>query len=293
MNWKRYSIVAFDTETTGLRPFEGDRVIEFGGVRFTLDDGGEIVAKEELGFLVQPGIPIPNASTAVTGITNEDVARARPFSAHAQAVHDFLSGALIVAHNLPFDRNFLTMEFQQVGLTWPAAEAELDTLDLSRRFFTRERSHRLGELCNRLGVRLEEAHRAVHDATACGEAFLSMTRQFHAPHGLEELLHWAGSVGRPPLGGPFDLRDGVVLFAEGPHAGEPVEAAPLHLAWMTLARAKGPQGWGWRFPESARTWARRWLEIEGAGRAEASAKAYRPEKWGLYPCIAPIARGPE
>ncbi|MBN2798972.1 MAG: 3'-5' exonuclease [Deltaproteobacteria bacterium] len=288
MSWRTYPIVAFDTETTGLRPFEGDRVMEFGAVVFHLDERGNEVGREEHGFLINPGIPVPKKSTEVTGITTEDVAGMPPFSARAQQIYDLLKQGIIVAHNLDFDRNFIGMELRAVGLDWPGGIAEVDTLDMSNRMFPTARSHRLSELCKRLGVNLEEAHRAVHDAAACGESFLAMARD--AADDLNEMLYWAGSIGPPPADGPLRLAGGLVRFAEGPHRGQPVREHPAHLAWMIKARQKRGTSWGWRYPDSTRAWAARWLEVMASGRAQPPLKGFRAEDWGLYPCVAPNTR---
>ena len=119
MRWKGRAIVAFDTETTGLQPFAGDRIIEFAAVVLKLDGDGQIVHREDHSFLVNPGIPIPRKVTEITGISDADVAGAPSFEAVADAIEAILRDSVSVAHNYPFDLAFLTKEFQRIGRWWP------------------------------------------------------------------------------------------------------------------------------------------------------------------------------
>ncbi len=74
MQWRRHPIVAFDTETTGLEPFAGDRIIEFAAVVLELGPDGRVARREDHSFLVNPGIPIPRKVTEITGIADHHVA---------------------------------------------------------------------------------------------------------------------------------------------------------------------------------------------------------------------------
>ena len=289
MKWKSLPIVAFDTETTGLEPFGGDRVIEFAAVVLRLGPDGRVADRVDHTFLINPERPIPRKVTEITGISESDVAGAPPFAEHAPAIHRLFQGAITVAHNYPFDMAFLSAEFERVGLHWPEPVAEIDTVDLSLRVFPDARSHKLSDLSDRLDVRLERAHRATDDAAACGYSFAEMARR----HGegleddLQSLLEWAVAIGRPPEGGPFDIDPhGRVVFAEGPHRGEPVGHHPIHLAWMNKARARVAGRWQWRYPDSVRAWSQRWLDIRGAGRARQNAKSFHPQDWVIDSCLA-------
>lgn len=287
MRWKHLPIVAFDTETTGLRPFAGDRIIEFAAVVIHPDGEGRVGRVEPYSWLVNPQIPIPKKVTEITGIQDGDVADAPRFAEIAGEVWDLLAGSIAVAHNFPFDMAFLTKEFGDTLRHWPEPMAEIDTVDVSMKVFPDARSHRLGDVCKRLGVELNEAHRATNDAEACGRAFLEMVRRYDVEDDLQAMLGWARAIGRPPEGGPFATDDdGRVVFADGPNEGEPVGDHPLHLAWMTKARVRGPHGWTWRYPESTRAWIERWLAVRGAGRHRPNMKSVRPDDWALDPCIA-------
>lgn len=287
MKWKHRPVVAFDTETTGLEPFNGDRIIEFAAVVLHLSDNGEVVREERHAWLLNPGIAIPKKVQRITGITDEDVADQPRFEEIAEQVRDLLSGAVTVAHNYPFDLAFLTQELRNVGLSWPEPLAEVDTVDLSIKLYDDERGHKLEDLCRRLDVQLDGAHRASNDAAACGRCFAELARRHHVDDDLQAMLDWSNAIGRPPENGPLGTDDsGRVVFLEGEHANAPVADHPIHLAWMDKARERGIDGWRWRFPESTRRWIRRWLDVRGSGRARTSAKSVRAEDWAIDVCIA-------
>lgn len=289
MRWRHLPIVAFDTETTGLDPFGGDRIIEFAAVVLQIAPDGTVDGTPAVhSWLINPGMPIPRISAELTGISDRDVAGKPPFSEVASDLRALLTDAITVAHNYPFDMNFLSQEFARIGQTWPEPLAEVDTVDVSRKHQSDAKDHKLASLVARLGITLEGAHRAANDAEACGRAFLELARRHDVPDDLQAMLDWAGAIGRPPEEGPFTVdANGRVVFREGPHADQPVGQYPVHLHWMTKARARGPAGWDFRFAEDSRRWARRWLEVRGAGRARASGKTVHVTDWGLDPCIAP------
>lgn len=286
MDWRSYPIVAFDTETTGLNPDEGHRVIEFAGVEFRLDPTGAILKVIRHEWLFDPGIPIPREVTEVNHITDDDVKGKPKFEAHAAEIHRLLKSSITVAHNYPFDQRFLTAEFTRANLRWPAPPAEVDTADLSRLFQKEARSHRLGELANRLEVPLVEAHRAGNDAEACGRVFLAMTNRYGAPTELPEMVEWADAIGDPPPTGHLRRNEhGLIVFGDGADAGVLVEERPELLHWMGFARARVDGTWDHRFPEPVRKWAERFLRIRASGRFPQGMKGFGPADWGIDPPI--------
>lgn len=287
MDWMSVPIVAFDTETTGLQPFAGDRVIEFAAVVLHLDSTGQIRDIETHDWLVDPQIPIPRKVVEITGIQDADVAGQPTFAQIAREVRALFKDRIVVAHNLPFDMAFLSAELGRVGMSWPTPLAEIDTVDVSMRVFPDARSHRLGDLCKRLQVELVEAHRATNDAEACGRAFLEMARQSGVAQDLHALLDWCGGIGHPPESAPFEFNTvGDLVFGEGPHQGAPVRDHPLHLMWMCKARVRTSEGWQPAWPEGVRAWIRRFLTVRGAGRHRPTPKSFRPDDWMLDSCIA-------
>ncbi len=291
MRFRHLPIVAFDTETTGLMAFDGDKIIEVGVVTLKLDDNGEVVDREDYSQLVNPGIPIPRKASEITGIRDADVQGKPRFADIAGELYERLGSGIAVAHNFPFDLGFLDQELRAAGLHWPEPVAEVDTVDLSMKVFKdpdgHRVSHKLGDLAKRCGVDLDNAHRATDDAAACGLCFAHLLQRAEVEDDLQALLDWANAIGRPPVDGPFQPSDdGRLLFVDGPHAGRPVAEHPLHLHWMTKARVVGPNGWQWRFSESVRRWAKRWLDIRGSGRAKGNPKSLHPDAWALDSCIA-------
>lgn len=288
MRWSDLPFVAFDTETTGLSPYTGDRVIEVGLVTFRLAPDGTVVHTEAFGELINPEMPIPRAATEVSTIRDADVVGKPVFSDLAEQIAARFEGAIAVAHNYPFDHAFLTQELGRVGVPWIEPLAAIDTVDLSHRRFPGASSHKLEALAKRAGVALVDAHRAVNDARACGEALAALLRKAAVPDDLDALLDWAGGLGAPPEEATpwFGLDPtGRPVFTSGPHAGDPVERHPQHLAWMTMARAHVDGMWRWRFPDRTRAWARRWLDVRGTQRFRANPKSVRAQDWGLDPCL--------
>lgn len=154
-------IVVLDTETTGLSPELGHRVIEIGAVRLL---GWK--ETERFDELVNPGRPIEAGAARVHGLTDADVAAAPPFSSVAGRLSAILDSALIVAHNAAFDAGFLAMEYalaSREGACPPSLPNPwLCTLQLARRQFHFGRNN-LATVADRLGVRRSRAHRALND----------------------------------------------------------------------------------------------------------------------------------
>ncbi len=282
--WSRHRLVAFDTETTGLQPFDGDRVIEFGAVELSVTSEGEVEDVKAHQMFINPGMPIPRAASKVSGITDEHVANAPPFEEVADTIRSVLSGAVLIAHNLSFDRAFLQVELQRTGRFWPATVAEVDTLPLSQRLLPKLRSHRLESICEHLGVPLDNAHRASHDAEACGRALIEIARRHNAPDEMPAFIEWADAVSPPPDTGHLLLGpQGAPIFLVGPHEGESVERHPDHLEWMILALERRGDRWHPRFPEAVRVWARRWLRARAASRSRTNPRSQGAHDWTLDP----------
>lgn len=282
--WTRHRLVAFDTETTGLNVFDGDKVIEFGAVELHVGADGGVEDVTHHQFFINPGIPIPRAASKVSGITDDDVADAPSFDQVAERVRKVLSDAVLIAHNLSFDRNFLRVELEAVGRFWPGTVAEVDTLPLSQRLMPKMRSHRLEAVCKELGVPLDNAHRASHDAEACGRALVEIARRHGAPDDLLGFVEWADAVSPPPDTGHLDVGpDGHPRFLTGKFKGEAVERHPDYLEWMIIALERRSEQWHPKYPESVRRWARRWLRARAAGRGRTNPRSQGHADWTLEP----------
>lgn len=155
-------LVIIDTETTGLSPAFGHRVVEIGAVRL---EGWQEVGR--MNQLVNPGRPIEPGASRVNGLADSDVADAPPFVDVAADLRHLMDDALLVAHNARFDAAFLEVEFAVVARQRPDFDATvpnpwLCTLQLARNCFYFGRNN-LGAIAARLGVRTGRAHRALND----------------------------------------------------------------------------------------------------------------------------------
>jgi DNA polymerase III alpha subunit (gram-positive type) len=178
--WHDLRIAALDVETTGFDP-EQERVIEVGIVTF---ERGEMV--ERWGALINPGKPIPEEVQQLTGIKNEDVAGQPSFSAFAKEIHRRLQGVAVCAYNLSFDRSFIAAELGRAGLGWPTDAPTLDPLIFARELQREHRSMKLGEVAERLGIKLENAHRAEDDAEVAGRVMYALGAEL--PESLSDIL---------------------------------------------------------------------------------------------------------
>lgn len=177
-----------DLETTGGH-ISRDRITEVGLV---LIDGDRV---ERFSSLVNPGQPIPPFIENMTGISNQMVADAPPFSALAGTLLDKLQGRLFLAHNARFDYHFLKNEFRRLGLRFQARS--LCTVKLSRRLYPQHFKHSLDSLITRHGIEMPERHRALADAEAV-HRFLQIA---NAELGEDKVSHEA----RQLLAAPSEL----------------------------------------------------------------------------------------
>ena len=159
-------LVVLDFETTGLSPV-ADRIIEIGAVK--MQNG---VVLEEFSMLCDPGVPLQEKITEITGITDAMLAGKPPAAEGVKQLIDFIGNCAVAAHNASFDIGFLKAEARRNDLHFFAPV--LDTLSLARRLYPGLKSYRLGALCRVLKVKLVGAHRAVHDAAATGRCLSIM-----------------------------------------------------------------------------------------------------------------------
>jgi DNA polymerase-3 subunit epsilon len=162
------SYVIFDTETTGLDP-ERDEIVQIGAVRVV---NGRIVDGERFDTLVNPGRPIPPGSTKVHGISDDMVASAPSVAEAVAGFHAFAKGAILVAHNAPFDLAFLR---RGTGGRFAFDHPVLDTVLLSAVLFGGSATHTLDALADRLQVDIAGnlRHTAIGDAVATAQVFMA------------------------------------------------------------------------------------------------------------------------
>lgn len=167
----RLTYVVFDTETTGLNPRQGDEIVQLAAVRIV---NGRRVEGEVFDSLVNPGRLIPAVSTEVHGITDAMVADAPRVEDVVRRFHKFAEGAVLIAHNAPFDMEFLRRVEGKLGVTFDMPV--LDTVLLSAVVFGQHEVHSLDALSHRLGITIpeEERHTAIGDTLATADAFLKL-----------------------------------------------------------------------------------------------------------------------
>ena len=167
--------VVLDTETTGLEPSEGHRIIEVGCV--------EIVDRRCTGkvlhFFINPERDIDEGALEVHGITREQLADKPVFAGIVEDMMAFLKGAELVIHNAPFDVGFLDHELKLLDAGWGRIEDHctvLDTLVMARHKHPGQRVS-LDALCKRYGIdnSARELHGALLDARLLAEVYLVMT----------------------------------------------------------------------------------------------------------------------
>ncbi|QEY23182.1 DNA polymerase III subunit epsilon [Neisseria animalis] len=180
--------IILDTETTGLYPDSGDRLVEFAGLEMI----NRQMTERSLHLYVHPERDMPEEAAKVHGLTIEvlEEKNAPPFAAVGREIAEFIRGAELIIHNARFDVGFLNMEFARMGL--PSVE-ELgckitDTLAMAKEAYPGQKNS-LDALCTRLGVDRSKRvlHGALIDCELLGEVYLNMTRrQFDLMGGAEE-----------------------------------------------------------------------------------------------------------
>jgi DNA polymerase-3 subunit epsilon len=214
--------IVFDTETTGLDPRDGHRLVEFAGIELV----ERVPTGRVLHFHMNPGRPMPAEAQAVHGLTDEFLADKPAFAAKAGELCAFLADAVLVAHNAAFDLRFLNFELERCGRAAIDASLVVDTLELARKRFPGAK-HSLDALC--LRFQIDRSARVVHgariDAELLAEVYVELT-------------------GGRQIG--FDLA--VAVAAVGPEAGAaswpvrswPVPAAELERHAAFVAGMKDP-----------------------------------------------------
>lgn len=181
-------LTIFDTETTGLDPYKGHRIIEIAGIRI---ENGEIDETRSFVSLVNPERDIPWEARQVNKISDEDVMGAPGIEEVLPKFLEFAAGTTLVAHNAQFDMNFLTNE---KNFCWGFVELPecLCTMKLSRTLFPNEFGHSLDVIARRLGLTIPTArHRALPDVILTAHALMKMM-ELGEIASMDELRQYAG-----------------------------------------------------------------------------------------------------
>jgi DNA polymerase-3 subunit epsilon len=164
--------VLFDTETTGLDPMAGDRLIEVAALELMND----LPTGRHFHALVHPERSIPEEVTRIHGITLDQLDGKPLFAEIADDLLAFLGDGKLVAHNAPFDFGFLNAEFSRLGLPPLDSGRMVDTLALAKARFP-GLPNSLDALCRRFGIDLSErsTHNALLDCKLLAEVYVELT----------------------------------------------------------------------------------------------------------------------
>ncbi len=172
-------IVVLDLETTGLRCDQGDRVTEIAALRV---HGERVVERFET--LVNCRLRLPNYISRFTGITQAMVDGAPPASKAFGDLLSFIGTDTVVAHNAAFDQAFLASECHRERLTGIDSDF-VCSLQMARRLFPDMKSHALGCLASRLGIKLDSAlHRAGVDAELTARILLHVAKTLQTKYSV-------------------------------------------------------------------------------------------------------------
>ncbi len=208
----RYAIT--DIETTGGQP-TGNSITEIAVI---ISDGEREI--DRFHSLIRPDHRIPLHIERLTGIDNEMVADAPPFSEIAKDLLQFLEGAVFVAHNVGFDYSFLKKAFKSCDLAF--IPVRLCTVRIARKLHPQLPSYSLGRLCHHFGIDHTHAHRALNDTLVTATLFHRFVKEDQT--GLIRSMLASRSIDQwlPPLLPPEDFetlpeKPGVYYFrnAEG------------------------------------------------------------------------------
>lgn len=164
--------IVFDTETTGLSPQNGDRIVEIGCV--------ELFNRVETGrsfhAYFNPGRPMPTDAEMVHGLGDRFLADKPPFVERCEELLAFIGESPMIAHNAAFDFGFINHELGQCGRPAVCQSRMVCTLSIARQKFPGAK-HSLDALCTRFGVdrSLRIKHGALIDAQLLAQVYVELT----------------------------------------------------------------------------------------------------------------------
>jgi DNA polymerase III subunit epsilon len=164
--------IVFDTETTGLSPQSGDRVVEIGAVELV----NRVPTGRTFHAYCNPGRPMPSDAEAVHGLSDAFLSDKPLFADLCEALLDFIGEAPLVAHNAPFDFGFVNHELSLCGRPAICMSRMIDTLPLARQRLPGAK-HSLDALCTRFGVdrSIRIKHGALIDAQLLAQVYVELT----------------------------------------------------------------------------------------------------------------------
>jgi DNA polymerase-3 subunit epsilon len=175
--------IVFDTETTGLDPLQGDRLVEIGCIEIV----NGFPTGQTFHRYINPERDMPATAFAVHGLSAEFLRGHPPFAEIVEEFLAFVGDAPLVAHNASFDLGFINAELDRAGRALLGRDRIIDTLLLARRKFPNA-SNRLDDLCLRLGIdnSRRTKHGALLDAELLAEVYLELIEARQTQLGLTQ-----------------------------------------------------------------------------------------------------------
>ena len=173
MDLTEATYVVFDVETTGLSAVNND-LIQIAASKMYKEN---IV--EQFDEFIDPGFPLSDFTTELTGITDNHLQDAKPIVQVLKEFQDFCQDSVLVAHNATFDVGFMNANYKRHSLPI-ITQPVIDTLEFARNLYPEYKRHGLGPLTKRFQVSLEHHHMANYDAEATGRLlfiFLKKARE--------------------------------------------------------------------------------------------------------------------
>jgi DNA polymerase III subunit epsilon len=164
--------IVLDTETTGLDPAAGDRVLEVAAIEIV----NLVPTGRTFHTLIDPERDVPPESTRIHGFTAEMLRGKPKFAQALPGLLDFLGESPIVAHNAPFDFGFLDAEFRRCGLPpLDRAARMVDSLEIAKKRFP-GLPNNLDALCRRFGIdnSMRTSHNALLDVQLLAQVYLEL-----------------------------------------------------------------------------------------------------------------------
>lgn len=164
--------IVFDTETTGLSPEKGDRLVEIGAVELI----NHLPTGKTYHQYINPERDVPEEVVAVHGLTEEFL---KDYPVFADIAADFIEfvgdDGILVAHNATFDMNFINYELKKIGREEYSFDRVIDTLEIARKMFPGAKNN-LDALCKRFGVdnSSRTLHGALLDADLLAQVYLEL-----------------------------------------------------------------------------------------------------------------------
>lgn len=191
--------IILDTETTGLRPEEGHKVIEICAM--------EVVNGAKTGKIfhtyINPQREVPHEAFRIHGISTEFLLDKKIFAEISQEFVDFIKGATLVIHNAKFDIGFLNYELKSLGYPMIDFTNVVDTLALARKKYPRSPA-KLDDLCKRFKISLHkrDKHGAVVDVELLYEVYLCLLEKHLLIKTAKETEKAAGIIANKPYREP-------------------------------------------------------------------------------------------